>query len=616
MKKSGVLVAITFILFVSSVLAQSNETSGVEKAYQCLQDRFDDSDESSLALSEGIFGILALGSNSKLLNAITDEEKNNCWPSSGCRLKETAQVVLAYDRINKDTSQIEEYLISKNATATGLNWFLLIDIENHAPASCTITYSGASHTISVEEDMKISGNPGSCLRITPEGYWLSIEDNCIDRNFDVSCDGDFGNFITTLLYKKSGSDVMYVSSTTTSTPAGGEKTEHVNARCFRTGSSCDYEGSLWTALALQKTGHDVSAYTPYLIALSEDNKMFFSDALLYILKKGDEQFASIIQSQKNSQYWQAPNTPYNKFYDTSLGMLALQGSSSLELNNAKDYLLAIQDKNTGCWNNNNLRDTAFILYSGWPKNLGFSGTGNENQTGNGTSGGSQLCEPTYSCSSYNQCADAGGSIIDRTCSAFSEYCCSVPVGIQATCTEQGGRICTSSQICEGNPTSSSDGTCCIGQCIPAPTTSDDNECEQAGGTCDNSCLSSEEESSLSCSLSTDLCCVQKDEGSEESGSLLWIVILIILIILIALAIIFRRKLQVWWFKFKRRGGIKSSPTTPRRPPFQPPILRRQVQPQNRPGQPQARSSTPQNRPVSKLDQEMEETLRKLKEMSD
>ena len=83
---------------------------------------------------------------------------------------------------------------------------------------------------------------------------------------------------------------------------------------------------MWAALALNKNGNNVDAFVPYLIALAEDNRRFFPSVFLYILTGGEDQYNEIVQNQKQGGYWEITSSPYKRFYDSSLGMLALGGN--------------------------------------------------------------------------------------------------------------------------------------------------------------------------------------------------------------------------------------------------------------------------------------------------
>jgi hypothetical protein len=82
-----------------------DEGSAIDKAYECLETEIAEND---VSLQESVFSTLALGSKSKLNDVIEDEEGSDCWPKGGCKVKETAQVLLAYERAGKDTEDIVE----------------------------------------------------------------------------------------------------------------------------------------------------------------------------------------------------------------------------------------------------------------------------------------------------------------------------------------------------------------------------------------------------------------------------------------------------------------------------------------------------------------------------
>ncbi len=618
MKKSAVLTLVVIIMFISIVSAlfhNSNNNStnntttttnatrpsttienkeGIEKAYACLENEVEK--KSSLSLQEAIFTTLALGGENKAVNAIKNEKKTNedCWPKSSCNIKETAQVLMAYNKIG-EANDIDEWLLSKSSNVNDLSWYLEIDIQNHIPAECTIKYDNIERKIKIKEDLRLEGSAGSCLSLTNSGYWLRISNSCLEKSFDVSCDEDF---ITTLLYQKNNGNTIYVSDNTNSASSLGTTTEKVNVKCLKTSTTCDYEGTLWAALALNKNGNNVDAFIPYLIALAEDNKRFFPSSFLHILTGGEDQYNEIVQSQKQGKYWEVTSSPYKRFYDSSLGMLALGGNSP-DVENVKNYLLSIQSKE-GCWNNNNIRDTAFLLYSGWPK--GFSTIPGGTTTARDCIATGKSCETSLACST------AGGTqLYEFSCTNFREICCSVNVQ-EKSCTEKGGTLCSANQECKGSLTESGDGKCCIGTCENVVV---EDTCKVSGGNCRTNCLDDEEEVSESCSITGERCCVVKS-SAEKGGISMWvIVLLVILILLVILAIIYRNNLRLWWFRWRGKASI--------RPAGPPPSAPRQLfRPVPRFGAPATSRPVPRTppRPMAKtVDKEFEETMRKLKEMS-
>ena len=130
MLKKGVLVVLVLLLS-GLVVAQSNNTNSsvsnptpssnanvIDKAYSCLKNQVE-KESTVISLQEAIFGILALGSNTKLNAVIDGKIKNeNHWEESTNQIKETSQALLAYNRINKNTDAIETWLLSNKRTAT------------------------------------------------------------------------------------------------------------------------------------------------------------------------------------------------------------------------------------------------------------------------------------------------------------------------------------------------------------------------------------------------------------------------------------------------------------------------------------------------------------------
>jgi len=560
MKKRDYLLVFVLLILISNFVFALNETSdsnldniitsssenleGVDKAYSCLRDEIEDKDK--LSFQEAIFVMMALGSESKATDAINLEKSSgkDCWPKSSCNVKETSQVAIAYERSGKDTDDIKDWLLRQNSSSSDLNWFIEIDVTNRQKAECTLKYGSEDRKVSVNEDMTLSGNAGSCLSISSSGYWLKVKEECFNREFSISCNQDF---VTALVYQKSNGGTVYVLPETHSAPSLGTTKEKISSQCFKSGGRCDYEGTLWASLALNQLEEETNSFLPYLIAYSSDNTNVFPSTFLYILTGGDDYYSQVVQAQKNNKYWEFVGAPYNRFYYTALALLSIGSTNSVEVENAKNYLLSVQtDK--GCWNNNNIKDTAFLLYSGWRKGASSSDS----------SGGSTAsCESSgYFCEIGSECTSSGGNILyNYDCSANGgfTFCCSVNIQ-QQTCDQKGGIVCSANQECTGRLESSVDGSCCIqGACQTIQVV---NLCEQFGGTCRTSCEDGEEESSDSCPATSDLCC----KVSEDKGGYGLIILLVILILIILLAIIFRHKLRVWWYRF--RGGIKSSEVRP------------------------------------------------------
>lgn len=597
--KKGVILFFVALLFIYPVFAQSSSSSSsnvnsskISLAYSCLEDSIDEKGCDKLSLKEQIYSLWAGGHcKSEVLDeAINDE----CWPSvkdsNTCDIKTTAQAILALN----GNSRAESWLQSKNSTPNELNWMLQID--GNKELVCTISYSGSDNTLTVLENKQLQSGAGSCLSKDSTGYWLRVNPSCYDETFEISCDEDF---ITSLLYTKQGSDTIYVSDSTHSQSALGTTEEKIDSLCFSSSTgSCDYEGSLWAATALDYLDNDVSPFTPYLISLAPENDEFLPESFLYYITGEDEYKNDLLVKQISNKYWDYSG---NKFYDTAIALFPLRYDSSLAKTNAINWLLSIQG-NDGCWDNGNIQNTALILATVWPE---------RNEDDGGTS--RVDCEDSgYYCTTSLRCADSDGEFLtDYSCSGVFK-CCSVEPQIK-TCDDQLGDVCNSRESCVGGTiVEASDlntgESCCVSGSCQIPNTNE-NECEDNDGVCRaNGCEDSEDESSLSCKYSSDSCCLPSSNPPSD-GISIWIWILLILIILIIIGIIYRNRLRVYFLRFKG-GSSPSNNYGPRTPPsssipqrFGPrPIIQNQRNQQSR--------IPPQRKPSNNLD----EALRKLKEM--
>ncbi|MBU0957365.1 MAG: hypothetical protein KKF56_00995 [Nanoarchaeota archaeon] len=629
MKKIGaILIVIVLMLSLYLVIADDTDTAtdddtpdstGVDRAYTCLETEVN-GNCADLTDEAKAFALMALSYNITLQqeckNALlaSVDTTNNCWPANACKLKETALATIALYRINVDTTLYEEWLITQNRTDTDLVWYL--QIESSDETVCQLIYSDtATHTVTIGEDKKISANAGSCLTTAVADYWFKISDNCVDKKYTISCDKDF---LTNLLYTKPGSSTVYVSAETHSNSAGGKTEEKINSLCFTQNGLCNYEGGEWAATALQYTGNDIASYLPYLIGLSPENQKFGSSGFLYLLDSSDTYLQELISQQNIVGYWNFVSSTYNKFYDTSLALMALLGKSSEQAEEAKTWLLDNQPT-SGCWNSNNVRDTSFILSFGWPRTPVTTPSGTDPTDPTPPTTIDYCTDFNYYCMTSAACTNVNGNVLDAYFCSGLDKCCDQPEAQQQTCSQQGGIICNVDQTCLGNIVSASDSTggCCKnGQCTQQVT---ESECDQQGSSydCKSTCGDNEVEKSFAC-FGTDLCCKYEPTPPDEGGSTWWIWILILLIILVVVGIIFRDKVKIWFFQAKSK--FKKSPSGPGPPRmFSPagqrpmPRMMTQQGPIGRPiGRPPMRQPV-RSQPPKK--DEYDETLKKLKEMS-
>jgi len=605
--KKEVTICFLLLLLISSmpfILAEDNETdaSRLNDAYACLRDQIDTKGCDNLGLEEKIFSVLATGKCKTELKEDSDNDK--CWPSGGnsCDIKSTAQSILALERVGSDTSDAVDWLLLQKKSPRDMSWYMQIDTTG--ASSCEIIYEVNSNdvktTVVFQEDKKIQSIAGgNCFSLTSSGdYWPEVSRPCYGVEFQITCDQDF---LTSLIFQKIGSSTIHVADQASSSSAEGVTSEIIESYCFSTSSTCNYEGSLWATLALKAADEEIENYLPYLITLSTEdvNEKYLPDSFLYYLTGKTDYKTNLLEQQLFDKWWKKST---DKFYDTALALLPFEYEEPDEKTNAIDWLLSedTQDEE-GCWDNKDIRNTAFLLYSIWPRNID---TGSTNPT-------IVYCEDAGGyCISEIACSDAGGDILEQYVCSSLYKCCSVEE-VQETCGDKGGEICPSNEKCSGYTEDSYDlrsgEECCVsGTCIIRDEPPSQNDCELSGGMCSSyGCNSDEEISDEDCDSYSETCCVSKSEDKNYT----WLWILAILIVLTIVAIIFKDGLRKLVFRLKpgsRRPGPAASRfrPRPRGPPPEAPLMRARP-----------RERKPMHAPAGRKPKgEIDDVLKKLKDM--
>jgi hypothetical protein len=588
-----ILLAVPFLIAQDDDATNSEDPdtadSQIDKAYDCLETNIEDRGCEDLSPTEKIFALMATGKCQS--SVMSDSKSGECWPETNCRLKTTAQAVLALEKVSETTTTAEEWLLKQNDTPSDVDWFL--QIETSEASECTIKYStGGDFDIRIREDKKVSGTAGDCLSSSSGNWWYRISPSCYNVEFEISCDQAF---LTNLLFKERSSSTYHVSEKTSSSSAEGTTREKVDSLCLEEDGTCNYEGTLWGAVALNSAGIDITSFMPYLITGAEQNSEILPEALLYILTGYSEFRNTVLQKQQRNQYW---DFSANKFQDTALALYPFQYSSSAQKTNSINWLLEIQESD-GCWDSGNVLSNSFLLTSIWPRQV---------------VGDIELKDCTdagFFCMSQANCE---GNILEGyTCNSAIKICCDEAQEFEL-CSEQGGYICNSNEECLGGTSvdasdTSTGETCCVdGRCNPITP---ESECVSSGGSCRSfGCGSDEEESGLSCELVGDKCCIEKSESDFP-----WlIIILIILIILVVLGIVFRKKLKPFWDRFRSKFSKKKSfPSNPgnRFPPSSRIPLR---SPPRRLFPPSMKPSSPRAPFPKKPQGDLDDVLKKLKEI--
>jgi len=537
-----------------SVSPTVNPTDKVEKGYKCLKERLKNGCSSLTSFEEQIFTLLAMGYDSTIRDdcktvLMAKMDSTGCWPSGNCNIKQTAQMVLALNNIKENVDKPKAWLESKIIDENQIDWYLQID--SNVKTVCKITYgqngtAGESYTTTLNEDKTFTAGAGPCLALALNGYHLKINPTCYSKEFTVSCDSGF----ETSVFSRKGS-ITYISKEAQSASSSGSTTESVISKCFSLSRSCDYEGTLWASYVIKVLKGDSDRFVPYLNTFMDENNKIMPEAFLYAITEQQVYQNQLITTQKGNEYWLAV-TSNDRFFDTPLAILAL-GTGVPASTNAMNWLMNAQSSD-GCWSG--VRDTAFILYSGWAKPVNIIST-----SGPTTPTVKSCTTENFYCETATQCSDAGGDIKSKDlyqCSGL-QVCCSKAAQLKK-CSELNGNVCGSNEFCSGaQEVDSSDGLCCpsAGTCTK---NSELSTCEQNSGSCYSSCPAGSEATTVySCGSSTNVCCITP-QATSGGFSWWWILLLLILIAIIVLAILFRDRLRVEYYKIRYKG--KSPPGTP------------------------------------------------------
>lgn len=604
--KKRVLIAILIfsIMLVPFLIAQDESVD--DKGYSCLEDRVNATGCSKLSAEGKIFALLTLGEcKDEILN-------DNKYRDD---LKFTSQAVFAFEELNIDFNNSEtiDWIMSKNQTPSDFIWYLQID--SIGATSCTITYDSVDYIVGIGEDKKLDSDAGDCLSLSSGDYWLQIDPSCYETEFEVSCTEPF---LTNFLFRVPDDNTIHVSSESYSESGGGTTPPlKINLLCFGD-SDCDYRGTLWSTFILDELGYieNIKPFTFYLTSFVEENSIILPEALLYRLTGDTELRDSLIEKQTSTGFWKIGS---NKFHDTALALYGLNGRST-QYADAINWLEENQ-QDSGCWNRDNPTDTAFILFSAWPRGVSLALPGGDSGEGDSEDGEDEEildCEEEgYFCMSKISC-DSENLLDDYSCSGL-DRCCSEQEELE-TCDSLNGDICNSNEDCSGGESEKTSElsygqTCCVGgSCEIISEEPEETTCASVGGTCRISgCEEGEQESSEFCEFN-DKCCVEKTD--EPNTLWIWILLFLILIILVIIAIIKRDKLREFWFRLKSKFK-KSPPSPPQgarpapgRMPSTPAAAQRRIMQGRPPTRPMSRR--PSRRPRSSG--EIGDVLKKLKDM--
>jgi len=470
-------------------------------------------------ITELSFTILSTPTNimDGCVKKLESKQSNNNYGT----IKETALATLALNHAGKETELLEKWLIEQKRNPTDLIWFLQQDSDS--AVGCNIEDDTLRYDIQIDENKKIGSDAGNCLKRAQSNFWFQINPTCYSQTFKISCDQDF---ITSLLYKSSRGSTIYVLENTQESPAFGTTEHGINSKCLGIGNSCDYEGTAWGALALQNTNNDIGEYIPYLIATADLKESFLPDAFIFLLTSYDDYGTNLIRDQRFGSYWEAPQSAYNRYYDTALTLLSL-GTNQEQTIAAEKWLLFEQSIN-GCWGNS-VRETAFILWALEQRDYLIRTN-------------TVYCtDAEFFCTARSDCSPSNdlGNSENYYCSGLSNTCCKEDVEL-VSCNEMPGVICPSNKVCDSLTTTDKFGeACCLSSCTdPVIQTT---ECEDQYLSCYSECGAGLEEAPYSCGLGQSCCSVSDVEESTGLPWWVWVLIILIIVVLVAIGIMYKRK---------------------------------------------------------------------------
>jgi hypothetical protein len=568
MKKRFVLISLLIIFLSITLIAlfanveSTSQDDKVNSAYAWLksQDATSTEDISFKLLAFFYNDSIASGLRTSLLarNTTIDAENIN-WDNS---LTNTAYAIIALKAIEYDTTKAENWIYSKKSPAEAdMEWYLQIDPQN-AEVNCTIDYVTSNATLVVKQDRKYTSlsDQGSCFSVVNNNYWLKMTGSCTSNPITVSCNQ---TSTISLLFKKS-TDTF---NTVTVQSTGAKKTPaelRAEAYCLKTGSSCDYAGTLWAAYALSLSeGKEsrVNEVLPYLTSNTDSSvTKTIRDALLFLITSTDDYKTSLLKNQSSAGWWpkETVGTPTsNNYWDTAVAVHALARTQRTLANITK----VTSNFNVTLWTSDNnwgLKQTGMILYSLFPQRYTTSCErakmtypGEDFRCSN-TSNMDYIINLTYSCASIagNVPVDLGDCYQKSPCKKIlgSSGLCNISMGpnfyrvdsaklncgelgccgtdansVIATCwnvsacyNAQAERGCASScntkteiQISSLNDSCGTNNACCL-----------KTDCAKANGTCMASSddIGMWENKALTPSCTTGLRCFQKSPCEKKNGT--------------------------------------------------------------------------------------------------
>lgn len=460
--------SIVLALIILTITAQGAEDKfDIQKTYNwILLQESNGSYGSIIDTSAAVIALKASGQNptNSIDYLASQESAQNCWPKTGCKTKDTAFSMLAYNSMGVATEDVKIWIRNAQTAAmqTG-NWW--IEITTEKEGICIIKYTKSDKEL--QKNIKVEkGKFPECGNTT----FLNLN-NCIEPNF-------IKNNPTAKLYVDCGtlddSKISLIYNTASSYYILTESQERVaeldlENGCYGIGSKdsiCNYDSTLYTNWVLGLAGAEPTSK----IYLREryDKTNTIHQALLYLILKDNKYLEELKTRQRNDGSWDGD------VYKTAMALLAIKELPDYTSQYTKGVnWIKTKQKTDGSFGD--VTTTAIALYAAFTdEQIEFPSCSNdEKDSGERGVDCGGICEQYDNCCN-NKAKDSGEEGID--CGGTCKSCTEVVCNKNDKCDEDLGEDCNNCpsdcQICD-NPLckngildseTSEEGVDCGGQC--------------------------------------------------------------------------------------------------------------------------------------------------------
>ena len=467
----------------SNVLEATSDTTS-QKAAQWLSEQTSEEPTGIFDQSLAILAILSAGETdvSKYVENIKNAQdiEQGCWPSGGCKVKDTALATMAMYYSGQTTEAemgIEWLKLSRSVNPAVGEWWIVIKATS-GQGECSITWDGARQP-------KVYTLEGDVILESPGKYYINVANlnpsllRQLMKTITVDCNTDS---IIALIYKPAV-DRYFIQKS--------ESISHTDLilsnACFgeTKNSRCDFESTAYATWALLETGSQMSleeiGTSIYLQSKVKENDITQLALLNRLLYKSGSIGQSFVQQLASLQ---RPDGSWGtNIFITSIASLALNGNSehSDKVTHSLAYLQKKQAED-GSWNQK-VKETSMAL-------IALNGpdfrVGNVGSISRPRSGGS-----TEDCSDdLDGDGDGFSDCADSDCITYLTAFCNN--NVRDRCEEDrdcGGSVCGSCEEsdlppaepeCQTDSDCSIDETCIRGNCqftqsniTPPPLTTED-----------------------------------------------------------------------------------------------------------------------------------------------